>query len=141
MKYESVNQALEQLQKLSKTYMAYVHALGVMELDAATAAPSESFEGRGITAGILSEAMYSLIADPQNGTLGLLPGAGLCPAVLNGADPRDRLDALPYAHSRSALRLYLWLAVGDRRRLRCPPLPLADAGYAPSVPDCCLHGL
>ena len=69
MKYESANQALEQLQKLSKTYMAYVHALGVMELDAATAAPSESFEGRGITAGILSEAMYSLIADPQNGTL------------------------------------------------------------------------
>ena len=69
MKYESVNQALEQLQKLSKTYMAYVHALGVMELDAATAAPSESFEGRGITAGILSEAMYNLIADSQNADL------------------------------------------------------------------------
>lgn len=69
MKYKSVTQALEQLQKLNKTYMAYVHALGVIELDAATAAPSESFEGRGITAGILSEAMYNLIADPQNDTL------------------------------------------------------------------------
>lgn len=69
MKYESVNQALQQLQKLSKTYMAYVHALGVLELDAATAAPSGSWEGRGITNGILSEVMYKLIADPSNGEL------------------------------------------------------------------------
>ena len=69
MKYESVNQALQQLQKLSKTYMAYVHALGVLELDAATAAPSGSWEGRGITNGILSEVIYNLIADPSNGEL------------------------------------------------------------------------
>lgn len=69
MKYESVNQALQQLQKLSKTYMAYVHALGVLELDAATTAPSGSWEGRGITNGILSEVMYNLIADPSNGEL------------------------------------------------------------------------
>jgi Zn-dependent M32 family carboxypeptidase len=60
MKYESVAQALEQLQKLSKTYMAYTHAMGVMELDAATAAPSGSWEGRGVTSGILSEVMYNL---------------------------------------------------------------------------------
>lgn len=64
-----MNQALEQLQKLSKTYMAYVHALGVVELDAATAAPSGSWEGRGVTTGILSEVMHHLIADPQNGEL------------------------------------------------------------------------
>lgn len=69
MKYESVAQALEQLQKLSKTYMAYTHAMGVLELDAATAAPSGSWEGRGITSGILSEVMYNLIADPANGEL------------------------------------------------------------------------
>lgn len=69
MKYESTAQALAQLRKLSKTYTAYVHALGVMELDAATAAPSGSWEGRGATAGILSEVMYNLIADPQNGEL------------------------------------------------------------------------
>ena len=69
MKYKSVSQALQQLEKLNKTYMAYVHAMGVMELDAATAAPAKSFEGRGSTAGILSEAMYNLIADPQNGDL------------------------------------------------------------------------
>lgn len=67
MMYESPAQALEQLQKLGKTYMAYNHALGVMELDAATSAPSGSWEGRGDTTGILSEVLYHLIADPKNG--------------------------------------------------------------------------
>ena len=69
MKYESTAQALEQLEKLNKTYMAYVHAMGVVELDAATAAPSGSWEGRGVTAGILSEVMYNLVADRDNGDL------------------------------------------------------------------------
>ena len=69
MKYESLSQALEQLQKLGRTYMSYIHALGVVELDAATAAPSGSWEGRGETTGILSEIMYNLIADPKNGEL------------------------------------------------------------------------
>ena len=68
MNYESVSQAMEHLRKLSKTYLAYVHAQGVLELDAA-AAPKESWEGRGITAGALSEVMYDLIADPKNGEL------------------------------------------------------------------------
>lgn len=69
MAYESVEQALEKLYKLEKTHAAYVHALGVIELDAATAAPKGSWEGRGVTTGVLSEAMYDLIADPQNGEL------------------------------------------------------------------------
>ena len=60
---------MEQLRKLGKTYLAYVHAQGVMELDAATAAPRGSWEGRGVTAGVLSEVMYDLIADPKNGDL------------------------------------------------------------------------
>lgn len=66
MKLESTAQALEQLRKLSKQYMAYTHALGVIELDAATSAPSGSWDGRGVTTGILSEVMYNLIADPGN---------------------------------------------------------------------------
>ena len=69
MKYETTAQALQQLEKLGKTYMAYTHALGVMELDAATAAPAGSWEGRGTTTGILSEVMYNLIADSRNGEL------------------------------------------------------------------------
>ena len=69
MVYKSPAQALEQLQKLGKTYMAYTHALGVMELDAATSAPAGSWEGRGAATGILSEVMYNLIANPENGAL------------------------------------------------------------------------
>jgi len=69
MNYESVGQALEQLHKLGRTYLAYTHAQGVMELDAATAAPKGSWEGRGVTAGVLSEVMYDLMADPKNGAL------------------------------------------------------------------------
>ena len=69
MHYESVDQALEKLRKLEKTYTAYVHAQGVIELDAATAAPKGSWEGRGITAGVLSEVMYDLIANSENGEL------------------------------------------------------------------------
>ena len=40
MKYESVQQAREALKKLEQTQAAYNHALGVLYLDATTAAPS-----------------------------------------------------------------------------------------------------
>ena len=69
MNFESVSQALDQLHKLGKTYQAYVHAQGILELDAATAAPKGSWEGRGMTTGVLSEVMYHLIADPKNAEL------------------------------------------------------------------------
>jgi len=69
MNYESVAQALAQLRRLEKLQKAYTHALGVVELDAATAAPKGSWEGRGITMGALSEVMYDLIANPENGEL------------------------------------------------------------------------
>lgn len=44
MKYESVQQAREALKKLEQTQAAYNHALGVLYLDAATAAPSDTWE-------------------------------------------------------------------------------------------------
>lgn len=40
MKYESVQQAREALKKLEQTQAAYNHALGVLYLDATTAAPA-----------------------------------------------------------------------------------------------------
>ena len=46
MKYESVQQAREALKKLEQTQAAYNHALGVLYLDATTAAPSDTWEGR-----------------------------------------------------------------------------------------------
>ncbi len=69
MQYESLQEALDSLRKLEKTQMVYQHIMGVMELDGAASAPSGSWEGRGTALGILSEKMYELIADPENGAL------------------------------------------------------------------------
>lgn len=43
MKYESVQQAREAIKKLEQTQAAYNHALGVLYLDATTAAPSDTW--------------------------------------------------------------------------------------------------
>ena len=48
---------------------AYNHVLGVTYLDAASAAPKGTYEGRGKTMGIMSQITYDLIADPKNGEL------------------------------------------------------------------------
>ena len=69
MTFESTDQALEKFRKLQRTQAAYNHALGVVYLDATTVAPSDSWEGRGKTMEIMSEIMYNLIADPENGEL------------------------------------------------------------------------
>lgn len=66
MKYETTQQALEAMRHLEQTMAAYNHVLGVTYLDAATAAPKGSYEGRGKTMAILSQVTYDLIADPQN---------------------------------------------------------------------------
>jgi len=69
MKYETVTKAVEALKKLEETACAYNHVLGVTYLDAATAAPKGSYEGRGRTMGILSQITYDLIANEENGEL------------------------------------------------------------------------
>ncbi|MBQ8834894.1 MAG: carboxypeptidase M32 [Oscillospiraceae bacterium] len=69
MKYESVNQAVEALRKLQQTQAAYNHAMGVLYLDATTAAPSDTWEGRGKTMEILSQVTYDLTVNPENGEL------------------------------------------------------------------------
>ena len=69
MKYESVEAALAALRKLQQTQAAYNHALGVLYLDATTAAPSDTWEGRGKTMEVMSQITYDLIANPENGEL------------------------------------------------------------------------
>ena len=69
MKYESVQQAVAALKKHQATMAAYNHALGVLYLDAATAAPSDTWEGRGKTMEIMSEITYKLSTDPENDEL------------------------------------------------------------------------
>ena len=67
MIYESVNQAVEALNKFQRTMSAYGHAMGVLSLDAATAAPADSYEGRSKTMEVLSQVIYELTVNPENG--------------------------------------------------------------------------
>lgn len=69
MQYESVSQALEVLNKHQATMAAYNHALGVLFHDASTAAPKDSWAGRGQTMGIMSQIIYDLETNPENGEL------------------------------------------------------------------------
>lgn len=66
MKYENTAQALDALRHLEQIMAAYDHVLGVTYLDAATVAPKGTYEGRGVTMGIMSQLTYDLIADPVN---------------------------------------------------------------------------
>lgn len=69
MEYTSVKQAVEALKALQRKQSAYDHAIGVLNLDATTAAPSDTWEGRGKTIEVLSQASYDLLTDPENGEL------------------------------------------------------------------------
>ncbi|MDD5864591.1 MAG: carboxypeptidase M32 [Firmicutes bacterium] len=69
MKYESTHQALSALRKLEGTLAAYNHVTGVLYLDATTAAPSDTWEGRGKTMEVMSQVTYDLLANPENGEL------------------------------------------------------------------------
>lgn len=65
MPYETVNQAVQDLEKHQQTMAAYNHVLGVLYLDATTAAPADSWEGRGRTMEIMSRITYDLETDPK----------------------------------------------------------------------------
>ena len=69
MTYQTVNEAVAALKKHQATMAAYNHALGVLYLDATTAAPSDTWEGRGKTMEIMSEITYKLSTDPELGEL------------------------------------------------------------------------
>ena len=65
----SVASAVEALKKLEATSAAYDHVLGVLSLDASTAAPKGSYPGRSLTTGVMSGLHYQLISDERNGQL------------------------------------------------------------------------
>lgn len=59
-------EALTAFRKIQQVMSAYNHVMGVTYLDAATAAPKGSYEGRGQALGILTQITYDLNADPKN---------------------------------------------------------------------------
>ena len=67
MKYETLEQALEAMDNYQRTKAAYDHALSVLSLDATTAAPSDSWEGRGKTMEVMSEITYKIETAPEIG--------------------------------------------------------------------------
>lgn len=69
MKFTSIDAAVSELRSLERTLAAYNHAMGVLYLDATTAAPSESAEGRGKTLEVLTRVTYDLTTDPKNDEL------------------------------------------------------------------------
>ena len=66
MIYENLEQAVSVLKAHQQTMAAYNHAIAVLYLDATTAAPSDTWEGRGKTMEVLSKVVYELTADPKN---------------------------------------------------------------------------
>ncbi len=69
MSYESVSAALAGLREHQQTLSAYNHAMGVLCLDATTAAPKDTWEGRGRTMEVLTKVTYGLQTDPKLDTL------------------------------------------------------------------------
>ncbi len=69
MQYDSLDQALAALKKFQQTQAAYNHASGVLYLDASTAAPSDTWEGRGKTMEVMTQLSYDLMIKPENGDL------------------------------------------------------------------------
>ena len=69
MQFESTQQAVAELKKLQQRLAALNHTSGVLYLDATTAAPSDTWEGRGKTMEYLSELSYQLMTAPENAEL------------------------------------------------------------------------
>ena len=65
MPYTNLNEAIARLDEIEATAVAYGHAMGVLSLDAATAAPLGSAEGRGKTMALLSGVVYELAASAE----------------------------------------------------------------------------
>ena len=65
MTFSNLNEAVARLDQIEATAAAYGHAMGVLSLDAATAAPLGSAEGRGKTMAVLSNVIYELAASAE----------------------------------------------------------------------------
>ena len=66
MPYTNIAEAVARLDEIEATVSAYSHAMGIMALDAATAAPLGAAGGRGRTMALLSKVVYDLAASPDS---------------------------------------------------------------------------
>ena len=66
MPYTNVAEAIARLDEIEATVSAYSHAMGMLSLDAATAAPLGAAEGRGKTMAVLSKVVYDLAVSEES---------------------------------------------------------------------------
>lgn len=66
---ENLEQALAKFSEKEALIAAYNHAMGVLGVDASTAAPEKSAANRGKTMGVLSGVLYGLIANQETSEL------------------------------------------------------------------------
>ena len=66
MAYTDLHQALSAFQKIQDTAYVYRHTIDVLFVDASTAAPENSTEGRGRVMEMISMLSYQLTANPEN---------------------------------------------------------------------------
>src|SRR5699024_15157 len=71
-----MDQIMEKIREIEKRLFAYNYALALIGIDDATAAPTESAEGRSEAVGLLSMEQYRLLVGPELGAL-LDQAAGL----------------------------------------------------------------
>ena len=91
----NTNEAVKALKKLEATLGAYSHVLGVTSLDASTAAPKGTSEGRGQVFGILGEVIYGLLVNPEN------------EAILSALEAdKDALDAQTWREAEQLRKEY-----------------------------------
>ena len=64
-----IRTALEQLRALQQRQYAYYHAMTILELDGATAAPRDTARGRGVAMGILAGEKHKLLSGEEVGKL------------------------------------------------------------------------
>ena len=68
------------------------------------------------------------------GSLGAVSGAGTGAAVSDRTDSGDRINALSHAYPRAAVRLFLWLALGNGSGTDGSVASVGDVRNAAHVP-------
>lgn len=79
----TIEQAVARLNELQKALYALNHAMSILYVDGDTAAPKESYKGRGMTMGYLSELLYKQTVNDETGEV-----------LQTILDNRDQVDAV-----------------------------------------------
>ena len=63
----TLTEAVEKLNEIEKAAYALGHAMSILSVDGETVAPKNSWKGRGMALGYLSELIYKQMVNPETG--------------------------------------------------------------------------